>query len=267
MTINSDLTTHQYGYGLLHKLHEVQTPTPEINGLGKFFGTSPLNSEAVSWYQGLIGEIEVGKILEPLKNKGYIVIHSVPVGEKGSDIDHVVITPTGLIYVINTKHCNGKDVWAGGYVMVNGHKTDFTRNSLFEASRVVKLFAAKELEVEVHPILVFVHAAKVVTKENAKIKAIKSDELIRYIENEEKKRVKEAKTGFIVPDYVYDADFWSRGHVDKTGEQEELWKWFGNLQSSVKKAQSVKYVWAFTGLAAVLGALAFGFPAILPLLT
>jgi Nuclease-related domain len=52
----------------------------------------------------------VGARLDKLRKHGWRVFHSVPVGDRGSDIDHVVIGPGG-VWTVNTKGHPGKSVW------------------------------------------------------------------------------------------------------------------------------------------------------------
>ena len=84
------------------------------------------------------------------------MLHSIPVGKRGSDIDHVVIGPAG-VFTINTKKHPGKKVWVSkNAVLVNGHRTDYLRNSRFEGERATKLLtAAVGFPVFVKPVLIF----------------------------------------------------------------------------------------------------------------
>lgn len=87
---------------------------------------------------GADGEEAVGPRLERLVKRGWHVLHSIPVGERGSDIDHLLIGPGG-IYTINTKNHPGKKIWVGEHaVLVGGQKTAYLRNSRYEAERVRK---------------------------------------------------------------------------------------------------------------------------------
>lgn len=109
-----------------------------------------------SWRVGADGEETVGGRLEKLRADGWHILHSVPVGNRGSDIDHVLIGPGG-IYTLNTKtHPDGK-IWVGKTVVkVNGRNQPYLRNSRFEADRAAKLLsAAVGWQVEVTPALVF----------------------------------------------------------------------------------------------------------------
>ncbi len=112
--------------------------TPKRNAFGRFFGYSPLDADSVSWYLGAKGEIEVGKVLATLPPE-WTVFHDLPIGKKGSDIDHLVIGPGGIV-TINTKNHSGKKIWvAGQTLMVSGQKVPYIRNADFEANRVTAL--------------------------------------------------------------------------------------------------------------------------------
>jgi hypothetical protein len=100
-----------------------------------------------SWRQGAAGEARVAKQLSKLDDR-FRVLHSIPVGTRGSDIDHLGIGPTG-VFTINAKSHHGKSVWvAGDIVMINGYRQPHVRNSRYEARRVSRtLTRATGLEV------------------------------------------------------------------------------------------------------------------------
>jgi hypothetical protein len=66
----------------------------------------------------------------------------VPVGTRGSDIDHVVIGPSG-VFTLNTKHHPDAKIWVGpNAFLVNGHQQPYLRNSRHEAARATALLTA-----------------------------------------------------------------------------------------------------------------------------
>lgn len=94
-----------------------------------------VHTDERAWRIGADGEAHVGAQLEKLARKDprWRVLHAVPVGERGSDIDHVVIGPAG-VFTINTKNHPGAKVWVGkDQLRVNGHTQPYIRNSRFEA--------------------------------------------------------------------------------------------------------------------------------------
>ena len=114
------------------------------------------------WQQGAIGEMAVGQALDSLVPYGGRVLHSVPVGAGGADIDHLVFTPGG-VFVVNTKHHDGSggaSVWCeGGRLYVRGHPTDHLERSRAEAELVARrLSAAAQVPVLATPVLAIVGA-------------------------------------------------------------------------------------------------------------
>jgi hypothetical protein len=83
------------------------------------------------------------------------VVHAVRVGDRGSDIDHVVVGPAG-VFTLNTKNHLGSRVWVSEQTfLVNGRKTEYLRNSRFEGKRASRLLtAACGFDVRVEPIIV-----------------------------------------------------------------------------------------------------------------
>lgn len=93
-----------------------------------------------NWRIGADGEQAVA---EQLARTGaqWRILHAVPVGNRGSDIDHVVIGPGG-VFTVNAKNHPKAAVWVGGdTMMVNGHRVPYVRNSRFEAKRASRLLA------------------------------------------------------------------------------------------------------------------------------
>lgn len=100
-----------------------------------------VKTEERSWRVGEKGEAKVGSELAKL-GPAWRVLHAVEVGERGSDIDHVVIGPPGVITLNAKRRPHGK-AWVGEHtVMVNGQRTDYLRNSRFEAQRTTRLLSA-----------------------------------------------------------------------------------------------------------------------------
>lgn len=103
----------------------------------RLLGRDPLPAGAHPWYSGALGEIEVAALLDGLGEDWY-VIHAVPVGTRGADVDHVVIGPPGVV-VVNTKRHLGAGVWVGERaVLVSGMKVNWLSAADTEADRVFK---------------------------------------------------------------------------------------------------------------------------------
>ncbi len=97
-----------------------------------------VHTDERAWRIGADGEEAVAARLANLGPE-WRVLHAVPVGTRGSDIDHVVIGPAG-VFTINAKHHPNASVWVGGNMfMVNGHRQPYVRNSRHEAARAGRL--------------------------------------------------------------------------------------------------------------------------------
>jgi hypothetical protein len=91
-----------------------------------------------AWRIGADGEQAVAEQLAKLGPE-WRVLHAVRVGERGSDIDHVLIGPPG-VFTVNAKHHPNASVWVGGDTfMVNGQRVPYIRNSRHEARRAGRL--------------------------------------------------------------------------------------------------------------------------------
>lgn len=101
------------------------------------------------------GAESVGARLAELEADGWRALHSVPLGTRGSDIDHLLIGPGG-VFTINTKSHAGASVWVGErMIMVNGAKTHHLRDARFGGEQVSKVLTrAMPWSVPAVPVLV-----------------------------------------------------------------------------------------------------------------
>ncbi|MFB7891255.1 nuclease-related domain-containing protein [Microbacterium sp. NPDC056044] len=148
------------GHGVIEQLLASQERTAGSRPLDDDLRCT-LDPEAESWYSGALGEIRVGLMLATL-DPGFTVLHAVPVGERGSDLDHLVIGPAG-VYIINTKRHFGKRVWAAGHgLRVENHQVHHLRNLELEISRTeTAIKAASGLAVDAVGVIAVVDAAAV----------------------------------------------------------------------------------------------------------
>ncbi|GAA2018521.1 nuclease-related domain-containing protein [Pseudokineococcus marinus] len=134
----TDLTSRRPGAAARAKAVELRRAAPVRTLLARLLG---VHTEERAWRIGADGEEAVAAELARLGGR-WRVLHAVPVGERGSDIDHVVVGPGG-VFTINTKHHPRARVWVGGStVMVDGQRVPYVRNSRHEARRAGRLLAA-----------------------------------------------------------------------------------------------------------------------------
>jgi hypothetical protein len=111
-----------------------------------------------NWRIGADAEVEVARRLSRLGPQ-WRILHAIPVGEQGSDIDHLVIGPAG-VFTINTKHHPDANIWVNhDTVKVNGHHHPYVRNGRHEARRAASLLTAQaRFDVEVRALIAIMGA-------------------------------------------------------------------------------------------------------------
>jgi hypothetical protein len=158
-----DLALNRPGQAARQRAEEELAAMRERSRVGTWIArTLDMKTDERAWRVGADGEETIGAKLEKLTRDGWYVLHSVPVGTRGSDIDHIVIGPGG-VFTVNTKKHPGKKVWVSSKaVLVDGHRTDYLRNSRHEAERASRLLsAACGFPVPVKAVLIFTTATLV----------------------------------------------------------------------------------------------------------
>lgn len=177
-----DLLSNSPGQQLAGEIAAAHAAGKRPTLLRRFF----LGKNAYStWERGAIGERLVADELAKLVHKDprWGFIHSIPVGAKGSDIDHLVIGPGG-VFSINTKYHKGCNIWVGGEtIMVNGARQPYVRNSRHEANRVSRLLSsASGLDVLATGLVVPVAATGfTVKKQPDDIRVVNRGRLVRFL--------------------------------------------------------------------------------------
>lgn len=153
-----DLATHRAGQAARAEAERRLVAMKQRSRVRAFISTAlDIKTDERAWRVGAAGEAIVGARLEKLTKHGWHVLHAVPVGRRGSDIDHVAIGPGG-VFTINTKRRPRSTVWIGEHaIQVNGQPTPYLRNSRHEGARATaSLSEAVGFHVPVRPVLVFV---------------------------------------------------------------------------------------------------------------
>lgn len=153
----TDLALNRPGQGVRAEAESLLEDMRAQSRVGTFLKRAfDVRTDERAFRVGADGEEAVGARLDRLVKHGARVLHSIPVGQRGSDIDHLVISKGG-VYPVNTKRHPGATIWVGERaILVNGQRTDYLRNSRYEAERVRKvLLAHLGVEVPVRAVLVF----------------------------------------------------------------------------------------------------------------
>jgi hypothetical protein len=158
----------------VHRLHG----TAASSAVGGLPGVLP--AEIATYSVGFVGEELVGQQLACLP-AGWRVLHAVPVGDRGSDIDHVVIGRAG-VFVINTKHHRGATVDVkGDAVFLGGNWQPYIRNSRLEAGRALGVVAGSGIPAPVTAVLCVVGGRVRVKETPDDVVALEAPDLVRWL--------------------------------------------------------------------------------------
>jgi hypothetical protein len=180
-SLDEDLALRRAGETLQAQAEAAWQAAPIRSALGQLMR---FHTPARAWRLGAAGEIRVGAQLDKLTqlDPRWRALHSVPVGRRGSDIDHVVIGPGG-VFTINTKHHPDARIWvAGDTVKVNGLRHAYIRNSRHEAERASRLLSdACGFDVPVTPLIVTVGADLTIKEHPADVHILSRHLLRRWL--------------------------------------------------------------------------------------
>lgn len=231
---------------LIQEVLRLQESARPRTAVGRLFGRSPLTADATPWYLGARGELEVAALLAKLP-PGWTVLHSLPVGTRDADIDHVVLGPGG-VFTLNTKHHRGQEVWvAGRTFMVSGQAQPHIRNAQHEALVVADILAAAGIGCPVESVLAVVGAVSVKIRARPEgVQVIEAGELVRWLR-------KRPRT--LADDVVRE--------VVRVLEHPAMWRpvrplehtrrrAFAALEREVRSARRVRMAWALVPAASVL---------------
>ena len=143
-----DLAANQPGQAAAEVAAAYRDAQPFSTRLFRLLGR---HTKERAWRIGAAGEVETADRLRALTDPApwrlntvgpWRVLHSVPVGDLGSDIDHVLIGPPG-VFTINTKTHPGKLVWANPkMITVDKHKTRYAEIARRESDIAGRLLTA-----------------------------------------------------------------------------------------------------------------------------
>jgi hypothetical protein len=144
------------GQAAIRYLLDIQDLTPRRGLAARLFGVSPLSPAGRVAYRTAAGALAVGAQLDTL-GAGWHVLHSVPVGENGDELAHLVVGSAGVFIVAIAVHPGDEVVAAQRTFSVAGVRYPHIRAMEHEMGRVEGLLAvASGVEVEVSGILAVV---------------------------------------------------------------------------------------------------------------
>lgn len=118
--------------------------------------------EIVPWAVGYLGEVQVGERLAGMDGR-WRVLHAVPLGVRGKDVDHLLIGPAE-IFAINTQHHPGARVTVKGRdaLYVNGTWKPYLKDARRDAAAVRDLLTSAG-PIDVQAVVCLVDARLTVT--------------------------------------------------------------------------------------------------------
>jgi hypothetical protein len=241
-----DLHSRPAGYEVIRACLDLQYQFPRRSTLARVFGISPIREASASWFTGALGEIRVGEILAVLGHE-WTVLHSIPIGDRGSDIDHLVIGPPG-VFTINTKRHKGKKIWVSEHrLLVAGQKTDHLRNALHEAER-----ASRTLATPVTPLIVIVAAGEITFRGSQSIPVLAAENLVHTLKRLGRTLSPEQINHLV--DVAARPQTWTT--LQSPPLNHALLQDFASLQSAEALARRIRVGWlslAFVAVAIVIG--------------
>lgn len=176
----ADLSLHRPGHAVLAEI-EAQHRSATASVIDGMPGT--LDEGIVNWCVGYVGEAQVGRELE-LLGPEWRILHGVPVGTRGSDIDHVVIGPAG-VFTVNTKHHPGASVDVkGDGIFVGRDFQPYVRNARTEAGRARTAATGVAARPRIHPLVVMVGARLRVKRGPVDVTVLDSSALLNWLRSQ-----------------------------------------------------------------------------------
>lgn len=122
--------------------------------IARFFGRSPLRSDARLCYRAALGELHISTVFSQL-GPAFTVLESAVAADAGPD--HLIVGPPGL-FTVNIKGFSAKQTRADGpRFLINGHRAGHVANALSDAAQASRqLTEIAGTHIEVTPLIVVI---------------------------------------------------------------------------------------------------------------
>lgn len=149
VTIEDTLVGRRAGGSAADKARELREASPVRTRIARLLG---VHTDERAWRLGAGRERATAWWLGRLP-EGWHQFNDIPVGERGANIDHVIVGPAG-VFTVNAKNLTGA-VWVASRALLhNGHKTSYLPKAISEAKRAARLLSAVlGRPIEVRPVL------------------------------------------------------------------------------------------------------------------
>jgi hypothetical protein len=154
--LEPDLRSDSRAYPNVREFLSRFSVVPRGSFLARLFGADPVPPRLRTLFRHASGDVAVADALGQL-GPDWLVLHAVPVGRDGADVDHIAIGPAG-VHTIAVRYHAGEAIWiGGGVILVDGERMPHIRDAEFEAVRATQLLSdAVGTRVEAVPCLVIV---------------------------------------------------------------------------------------------------------------
>lgn len=212
-----------------------------------FLGAHIISPEGKIWYKGIKGERQMSRRLHQLREKGYLVLHAVPMVNQEKDVDHLVVSPTGAVYSIDSQNLWKKTVWVSG---ARFHITGNNQELIFENEKRARLIADRLEDLTedptVTPIISVINASKVtVAKQPSIVRVIEGNDIAVQIHKTEQMRVAKHESNTFSREALIDPRFWlDYSYVPYP--QNELLTWYKTIERRQHAANQNRTIFALS---------------------
>lgn len=185
MSGNRSLRERIAGQSAMSDVVLAQAIAPARGLVPRIFGVSPLTPASRVSYDGALGELLVGDVLENLGGT-WDVLHDLPLADIDQAervLDHLVIGPAGVFAVHVTNHTDRDVVIGADHLIVGGEELDDIQHAKADADAASRLLAAASgSPVRVRPLLVVVNPRRLSVRVAASVvRVIPSSQLERFL--------------------------------------------------------------------------------------
>ena len=220
--------------------------------LERLVGRSPLGVDSVRCFDAARAEIAVGLALAELP-RDWIVFHSLPVGDSGADVDHLVIGPGGVFALHSDRQARKSVLVAGRSVLVGARKIPYIREAEYEAVSLTTLLSERmPRAASVRGVVVLVDTKRVtVQTQPSRVKIVEAADLCTWLQG--LPPVLAPLDRLEITRFVENPALWQ---ALAAPEPAKILQRFGELEAEVTRAKRTRLGWITLGtVLSTLGAL------------
>jgi hypothetical protein len=249
MAVSRSLRARIAGQSAMSDVVAAQSAAPTRGVVARAFGVNPLAPESRTAYNGALGELFVGDMLDNL-GPAWDILHDLPLTDRM--LDHLVIGPAG-VFAIHVTNALDRDVVVDrDTVFISGQPSQAISDARSEAHAASELLSeATGGTVRVRPLLVLVEPRRFsVRVPAASVRVIPSYQLERTLTRAP--RTLDGAHVASVSDFADLATTWP-AHSDPEDDVEHLHQEFALVRAQVRQAFVRRVAWGVAGIIALYG--------------